>query len=229
MHHKLATAGAGALAAGCSLLVFAAIAFRLDGGDLRVTLSRLQQAAKLRQPEQPGGPQDQPGYLSGLIDVVRQRTGEQLWMLGRGRMVRMNFAEHREREHADDGLHRTNRLTRGERQIAFAIGAIAGGAGGYAVFASSNQAGTVVLLLISLIFLLVGVEGTPLIWNLVRPGLHVPGKRRLERRAQRTEPRNPQLAAGIGEDVPIAEPILVSGPTVSSPGVDDGSSLYTAE
>jgi hypothetical protein len=43
------------------------------------------------------------------------------------------------------------------------IGVAAGVAGGYAVFASSNQAGTAVLLVISLVFLLTGVEGTSLL------------------------------------------------------------------
>jgi putative peptidoglycan lipid II flippase len=225
---RLATAGAGALAAGCSLLAFGAIALRFGGGDLRVIVARLVQAAGLHSRGPAGGRPRGLGYLSGLIDVVRRRTGEQLWMQGRGRMVRMNFAEHREHEHAE-GQRRTGLLTAGERQIAFAIGVIAGGAGGYAVFASSNQAGTVVLLLISLIFLLAGVEGTPLVWHLSRPGARVAGKRRLERRAQRTESRNPQLADHLGEDVAMGEPILVTGPAVTSPGADDVSSLYTAE
>ncbi len=229
VHGKLTAVGGGALAAGCSCLIFGAIAICLGGRDLRVILARLPIAAGLRPRGQPGDRPREPGYLSGLIDVVRQRSAEQSWIQSRGRMVAMNFAEHREHEHADDGQRRTGLLTVGERRIAFAIGAIAGGAGGYAVFASSNQAGTVVLLLISLVFLLAGVEGTPLVWHLVRSGAHVAGKRRLERRAQRTEQRNPQLAAGIGEDVAIAEPILVTRPGVASPGADDVSSLYTAE
>ncbi len=226
---KLTTAGAGALAAGCSCLVFGAIAFCVAGSDLRVILARLRQSVGHGSREQADGGARMPGYLSGLIDIVRVRIGELSWMQGWGRMARMNFAEHREHEHGDDSQRRTAALTPGERQIAFAIGVIAGGAGGYAVFASSNQAGTVVLLLISLIFLLAGVEGTPLLWHLVRPGLHVGGKRRLERRVQRTEPRNPKLTASFGDDVAIPEPILATGPAVTSPGADDGSTLYTAE
>jgi hypothetical protein len=53
VHHKLAEAGAGALAAVCVVIVFAAIAVRLDGGDLRAVLARRLHSAELRPPEQP--------------------------------------------------------------------------------------------------------------------------------------------------------------------------------
>ncbi len=53
VHHKLAEAGAGALAAVCVVIVFAVIALRLDDGDLRAVLARRLHSAELRPPEQP--------------------------------------------------------------------------------------------------------------------------------------------------------------------------------
>jgi putative peptidoglycan lipid II flippase len=229
VHHKLAAVGAGALAAGCSVLVFGAIALRLNDGDLRVVVARLLQAAGLRSPRQTRGRLRGPGYLSGLSHLVRQRTGEQLWMQGWGRMVQMNFAEHKDYEQVNRSQRRADLLTLRERQIAVSVGVIAGGTGGYAVFASSNQAGTVVLLLISLIFLLVGVEGTPLLRHALRPGAHLPGKRRLDKTAQRMEPKSPQLGAGMPEDLTISEPMLVTRPAAMRAGADDESSQYAAE
>jgi hypothetical protein len=43
------------------------------------------------------------------------------------------------------------------------LGFIAGGAGGYAVYERSNQAGSVMLLVVAAVFLLIGIQGTPLI------------------------------------------------------------------
>ena len=54
-------------------------------------------------------------------------------------------------------------LVKWERICALAIGAICGGAGGYAAFEKSNQAGTAMLLILAAIFLLIGIQGTPLI------------------------------------------------------------------
>jgi hypothetical protein len=50
-----------------------------------------------------------------------------------------------------------------ERATALVIGIATGGGGAYAVFASSNQAGTAILLILSAIFLLIGIQGTSLI------------------------------------------------------------------
>jgi hypothetical protein len=194
-HHKLVSAGIAALATVCTILVFAVIAIRLDGADLRVILGRFRQSARMRR-GQTGAEAGEPGRRSGPIDVARQR--------------------------------RPGLLNRAERQVALAIGAIAGGAGLYAVFASSNRAGAAVLLLVSVAFLLVSAAGTPFVWHLVRPGAHMAGKRRLDRRAQ-AEPTDPQPVAGIGADITTAQPILMTGPAVTSPSADDGSSLYTAE
>jgi putative peptidoglycan lipid II flippase len=53
VHHKLAEAGAGAMAAVCVIAVFAVIAVRLDDGDLRAVLARRLHPARLQPPEQP--------------------------------------------------------------------------------------------------------------------------------------------------------------------------------
>jgi hypothetical protein len=54
-------------------------------------------------------------------------------------------------------------LVKWERICALIVGAVCGGAGGYVVFEKSNQAGTAILLILAAIFLLIGVQGTPLI------------------------------------------------------------------
>ena len=151
---------AGALAALCALIAFIAIASRLDDGDLRAVLARLQQLAGLRS----------SGRAGGLLAELIRASRAQPWYQGRRRIVTLNSADsqdHRDVEHS--------RLTRPQRQAALGLGILAGGGGAYAVFASSNQAGTVVLLLIALVFLLIGVEGTPL---LRRPGPRLPAWRR---------------------------------------------------
>jgi putative peptidoglycan lipid II flippase len=227
LHGKLMTTAGGALAAGCSLIVFGAIALRLDGGDLRVIMARLLHAAGLRLPPQAGG-QRRHDPFSVLIHQVRQRISELLVLQDPGRMVRMSFTEHNDHELASRN-QRPGVLTIRERQVAIAIGTIAGGAGGYAVFASSNQAGTVLLLLIALIFLLMGVEGTPLLWHAVRPGAHQAGKRRIGKTAPRMEPKSPQLGVGVAEDIAMAEPMLVTRPAITSGGLEDPGALYLGE
>jgi putative peptidoglycan lipid II flippase len=229
MHHKLAEAGAGALAVVCAVTVFAAIALRLDAGDLRAVLVRRLDSAGLRLPPQTAGRSRGLGYLGAVAGLVRQRAGEQLRIPISGRVLRMNFAEIKDNPSVDQMERHTGRLTRRERQIAIVIGAVAGGTGGYAVFASSNQAGTVLLLLIARIFLLVGVEGTPLLWFAVRPGAHRPGKRRLDKTAPRIAPKNPQLGVGMAEDFAMPEQLLIARPAISPSGTDDENSLYTAE
>jgi putative peptidoglycan lipid II flippase len=150
--HKLMDALVGALAAGCSVVVFGAVAFLLDAGDLQVILARLRQAARLR--------------LSGQAPAkaARQHGSGQLQRLRTiGQVRSMNTEDQLSRSIADESDRAAGRLTRRERQCALAIGVAAGVAGGYAVFATSNQAGTAGLLLISLVFLLAGLEGTPLV------------------------------------------------------------------
>jgi putative peptidoglycan lipid II flippase len=243
MHHKLIAIGVGALAAACAAVVFCVIALRLDDGDLRLIMARFSQAAGLRSGGQSGGRPVGPGALSALVSRARQRASEKLRMRDRGRMVRMSFAENKDQDQA--GQRRPGLLTPRERQSAIAIGVIAGAAGGYAVFATSNEAGTVVLLLIALVFLLVGVEGTPLLWHVVKSGTHQAGKRRLDKTAQRAEPRSPQLGAGLADDIAMSDSMLITRPPVAPAGVDeplmatrpaitqapadDGSSIFPAD
>jgi len=224
MRHKLGEAGVGALAAVVVIVAFGAIALRLEDGDLRAILMRRLQAAGLSVPPQPGGRLRTRDYLGALTTFVRQRAGGQ-WIQGSERKLTMDLTENTGSRPADQGERHSGQLSRHERQIAIGIGAIAGGTGSYAVFASSNQAGTVLLLLIALIFLLVGVEGTPLLWFAVRPGAHRQGKRRFDKSAQRIVPKNPQLGVGMAEDMPMAEQYLVGPPVVLPSGTEDVNSL----
>lgn len=104
-------------------------------------------------------------------------------------------------------------LVKWERICALAIGSICGGAGGYAVFEKSNQAGTAMLLILAAIFLLIGVQGTPLI----RFGSNS-GSVELERRRRKNvlqalevawEENNTQRIEGIVEGVKLVAPDLV--------------------
>jgi len=220
---KLAAAATGALAAGCGVIAFGVIALRLDDGDMRAILARVLQTAGLSSSRQADSRVRGLDYLSVLINFARQRTSRHVWMKDRGRMVNMNLAEETEIRQVDHSERRSGLLTLRERQIAVAIGAVAGGVGGYAVFASSNEAGTVLLLLISLIFLLVGVEGTPLLRLAVRPRQHAAGKRRLDKSAQRMDPKVAQLGTGVAEDIAMAEPMLIARPSVTQGGTDDAN------
>jgi hypothetical protein len=102
-----------------------------------------------------------------------------------------------------------------ERLIASLVGVIAGGAGGYAVFSTPNQAGTAVLLVIAAAFLLIGVQGTPLIK--LGSGAN---NLELERRRRRVElvaeeareEGNPDLARGIVEGAVLADPKVAPSP-----------------
>ncbi|MGH3301107.1 MAG: murein biosynthesis integral membrane protein MurJ [Streptosporangiaceae bacterium] len=228
---KLAEAGAAALAAVSAAIVFGAVAFRLDEGDVRPVLARVLRVAGPR-------PALRASHnLGGLIRSSRQRAGVQPWVEGRRQMLRMNSMNHRDGREADEGQPSVPLLTRRERQVAFGIGVIAGGAGGYAVFASSNQAGTVLLLLIALVFLLVGVEGTPLLRLAARPGApvaarvhrHRSGQQTEPADGQQTEPEDGQLAAGLVEEFAVPEPRRVTQPVASSAGPDDGSRVFPAE
>jgi hypothetical protein len=80
------------------------------------------------------------------------------------------------------------------------------------VFASSNQAGTAILLVLSAIFLLIGIQGTSLIrfssgsntFELERR------KRNVERAAAAVAKEDPDRAAGIIQGAEIALPSLGS-------------------
>lgn len=228
MHHKLTELAAGAVAAIVVVIVFGAIAFRLDDGDLGVILAQVVRVTGLRLPQQPGG-RPGLGYLGALARSVRERAGEQSWMQRSGRISGMNIAENKDARLAEPTDHRPGVLSARERQLAIAIGLVAGGTGGYAVFASSNEAGTVLLLLIALIFLLVGIEGTPLLWFAIRPGAHRTGKRRLDKPAQRIPPPSPPLDISMPDELAVPEGLLSARPAISATGADDGNSLYTTE
>ncbi len=214
---KLVEAGAAVLAAVCALIVFGAIAFRLDEADTRPVLAHVLRAARLRPALETGRD------LGGLLRSSRHRTGAQLWGEGRRQMLTMHSGNQRDGRHADPNQLATRFMTRRERQLAFGLGIVAGGGGGYAVFASSNQAGTVVLLLIALILLLVAIEGTPLIRLAARGG--AAGRVRQNQTAQRVQPNGPQLAAGMTGDIARPEPRRVA----SAAGSDDGSGGLPAD
>jgi Restriction endonuclease len=104
-------------------------------------------------------------------------------------------------------------LVKWERICALTIGAICGGAGGYAVFEKSNQAGTAMLLILAAIFLLIGVQGTPLIrFGSSSGSVELERRRRREVREaleQANEENNAEKAEGIVEGVRLVAPDLV--------------------
>lgn len=104
-------------------------------------------------------------------------------------------------------------LVKWERVCAMAIGAICGGAGGYAVYERSNQAGAVMLLVLAAVFLLIGVQGTPLIKFGSSTGsleLERRRRRRVEQALeQASEEGSTEKAEGIVEGVRIVAPDLV--------------------
>ncbi|HEX7994722.1 MAG TPA: hypothetical protein VF506_12425, partial [Streptosporangiaceae bacterium] len=125
-----------------AVIAFAAVAYFLDNGDLRAVVARMAQVLRLRPPDWLGG------------------RGHQASQDARGQVPRMsNSHQHDPAKLTRDGAM----MTRLERQGAIGIGVAAGIAGGIAVFTTSNQAGTAFLLLISLVFLVMGVEGTALV------------------------------------------------------------------
>ena len=104
-------------------------------------------------------------------------------------------------------------LVKWERICALTVGAVCGGAGGYAVFEKSNQAGTAMLLILAAIFLLIGVQGTPLIRFGSNSG-SVELERRRRRKVQQAleqanEENNAEKAEGIVEGVKLVAPDLV--------------------
>lgn len=98
-----------------------------------------------------------------------------------------------------------------ERALAIFIGAISGGGGAYAVFASSNQAGTAVLLVASVVFLLIGIQGTPLIrFASGSSSVELERRRRVQYALRQAgEEDNAERAEGIVQGLAIAEPRLV--------------------
>jgi hypothetical protein len=94
--------------------------------------------------------------------------------------------------------------------VALAVGIAAGGGGGYAVFASSNQAGTAILLIPSAIFLLIEIQGTSLIrFSSGSNTVELERRRRtVERAVKEIAREEPERAAGILEGAQLAFPSL---------------------
>ncbi len=187
---KLLDVVVGVLAAGCAVVAFGAVAYVLDDGDLRVVMARLKQAARLRPSGQAPNLQEHVlpdagagrairfvTNLTAVANAARQRGYDRLLRSRTaGQVPGMDSADDQASHQSQGGAggsRPAGTMNRMERQGALGIGAVAGVAGGYAVFASSNQAGTAVLLLIALVFLLIGVEGTSLlrIGSALRAGL----------------------------------------------------------
>lgn len=106
-------------------------------------------------------------------------------------------------------------LVRWERLCALAIGSISGGAGAYTVFERSNQAGSVMLLVLAAVFLLIGIQGTPLIkFGSTTASLELERRREAKAEVQHayeeaTEENDDARAQGIVEGVSLIAPELV--------------------
>lgn len=103
-------------------------------------------------------------------------------------------------------------LHRAERVFAGILGLLFGAGGGYAVFKSTNQAGTAVFLLAAAAFLLISIQGTALIrFGTASNSIELERRRRRVQEAldQVSEEENPDRAAGIVEGIALAEPRLV--------------------
>ena len=174
--HKLLAIVVGIFAAAAAVIAFGAVAFVLDNGDLRVVVARMAQVLRLRSAGRTAGQDGQigqgadggslfaPARLDALADLLRKSRFGALRRMGKMRQVPgMNNEDQHGDRRADGNSREAPLMTRLERQCALGIGLAAGAAGGIAVFATSNQAGTAFLLLISLVFLVMGVEGTPLL------------------------------------------------------------------
>jgi putative peptidoglycan lipid II flippase len=224
VHHRLLYGVLGAAAAVCAVAAFGGVAYFLDGGDLKVVAARLRQVVSLRSTR----PMSENGVRAPLlVNSSARRAFDQILRWLRTREVwDMNRESQQDRPQGSGASTQPHLLTRREQQWAIGIGVLTGSAGGYAVFATSNQAGTFMLLLISLVFLLLGLAGTPLM--------------RLSRRAARaeqarhgrrpTEETNPEQSARPMEGIGVAGPSLVPRNDAEAlmyqstewPGDDDG-------
>ncbi|HEX2321865.1 MAG TPA: lipid II flippase MurJ [Streptosporangiaceae bacterium] len=185
--HKLLAIVVGVFAAAAAVIAFGAVAYILDNGDLKVVVARLAQTLKLRPP---GGLADQDDAKSQ--DAIRQ-------------VPRMSSSDqHKDAKLAEHTRHGAM-MTRLERQCAICIGLAAGIAGGIAVFTTSNQAGTAFLLLISLIFLVMGVEGTALVRGFGADAL------RLRRRSKERQQGPGPAPASAPDPVPAADKAGAAG------------------
>jgi len=230
VHHKLLYGVVGAVAAACAIGAFFVVAYRLDDGDLRVVAARLRQITSLRPARQAGAAGGAhhkrtmtlkfiSGYDSELVRSSLQRAYDQTRRRPTRRKVRtMDYGARQDKPWTSGSSSQPPLLTRRQQQGAIGIGLLAGCTGGYAVFATSNQAGTFMLLLISLVFLLLGLAGSPLT-RLVRKG----SGNDVARHGHRIpEQAHPEQLAGLMEGTATAEPSLI-------PRADDDGLLYQAD
>jgi hypothetical protein len=93
-----------------------------------------------------------------------------------------------------------------ERSVCIAIGVIAGGAGGYTVFERSNQIGSTALLVISTLFLVIGIQGTRLMrFTSGSNGVVLEQKKRLAKAIDKAaDEGNIEKVSGIAEGAAIA-------------------------
>ena len=237
--HKLLYALVGAVGAGFAVIAFGVVAFVLDDGDLRVVMARLRRVIGLQASRHVANGGEEVRfhaddlrhpvrtlrfllrYLSDLVAIFRQRTHDQILRVRANRQVTtMSLEDQYDRRESSGGASRTHFLTRRERQAALSIGILTGAGGGYAVFATSNQAGTVMLLVISLVFLVVGVEGTSLMHLIGRSaGTRSARHGRADKTLRRTrEEAQPERAVGMLDAIPVVKPTLVPRNDGDGPG-----------
>lgn len=115
--------------------------------------------------------------------------------------------------HHDAGKEASDVLSTRARIAVNVLGLAGVGTGGWAVFSSDNQAGTAVLLLIGAVFLLVGVQGTPLRRfghgdsSIELAVLRQRAVRAVERAAQE---QPPEVAAAVADAVESIAPVSLS-------------------
>jgi putative peptidoglycan lipid II flippase len=216
----------GGVASLAAIVAFGLVAFFLDDGDLRVVLARIQQVIRpgSASPATEAGPARHGARtaalstvnLGGLAGPLRQRAHDLMLRLRTTRQVRMtNLNDQYDRR--DGAAARAHLLTRRERQGALSIGIVSGGAGGYAALADKSAAGTVMLLLIALVFLLVGVEGAPLMRLIGKSGGAGPA------RHGRGDKAPPPRAAE--EASPERPPMYLDGVPAADAGLTPASDL----
>lgn len=116
----------------------------------------------------------------------------------------------------EEEKYETDPLGRFERASAFILGLAGVGGGGVAVFSTGNQAGSAALLLIGAAFLLMGIQGTPLIrLGTSESGVELARRRRRIAKVieQAKQEEDPGVAAGIVEAAAIIEPRLTNSPS----------------